>query len=171
MILSRQTIRRITGGGGSSIVKPLVEREVDKGSGMTYGLGPCGVDIRIAKTMRLWPGGFALASSIEEFSMPSDVIGMVKDKSTLARRGVAVQNTVIEPGWRGYLTLELTNHNQYRWWHLLVWWKRPSPIQLTYGQPIAQVVFSFLDVATDQPYNGKYQDQPRGPTKAIFEVK
>ena len=43
--------------------------------------------------------------------MPSDVLGQVCDKSTWARRGVAVQNTIIEPGWRGYLTVELTNHS------------------------------------------------------------
>jgi dCTP deaminase len=38
-------------------------------------------------------------------------MGIVHDKSTWARRGLVVQNTVIEPGWHGYqTTIELTNH-------------------------------------------------------------
>ena len=34
-------------------------------------------------------------------------MGIVHDKSTWARRGLVVQNTVIEPGWHGYLTIEV----------------------------------------------------------------
>ena len=42
--------------------------------------------------------------------MPRDMVGVVHDKSTWARRGLSVFNTVIEPGWRGKLTLELVYH-------------------------------------------------------------
>jgi dCTP deaminase len=56
------------------------------------------------------PGQFMLAATIERFQMPDDLMGIVHDKSTWARRGLVVQNTVIAPGWHGYLTLELTNH-------------------------------------------------------------
>jgi dCTP deaminase len=88
--------------------------------------------------------------------MPTDVIGFVHDKSTLARFGIAVQNTVIEPGWTGILTIELTNHSDEFLW-------------LTAGQPIAQIVFHELDAPTERPYSGKYQNQEAGPQAARFE--
>ncbi len=88
--------------------------------------------------------------------MPNSVMGIVHDKSSWARHGVAVQNTVIEPGWRGYLTLELTNHSQQT--------RTIKP-----GDPIAQIVFHWLDEPTKQPYEGKYQDQAAGPQEAIAE--
>ena len=53
------------------------------------------------------PGQFLLAATVERFQMPNDLMGIVHDKSTWARRGLVVQNTVIEPGWHGYLTIEV----------------------------------------------------------------
>ncbi|NIP61758.1 MAG: dCTP deaminase [Nitrosopumilaceae archaeon] len=88
-------------------------------------------------------GGFVLAESEEWFTMPSTITGMVKDKSTYARRGIAVQNTVIEAGWHGRLTLEISNHS-------------PIPVKLFVGQGIAQVLF-FRGTRCDSPYEGKYQ--------------
>lgn len=85
--------------------------------------------------------------------MPTDVIGVVHDKSSWARRGLAVQNTVIEPGWRGFLTLELTNHGTRK-------------LHIPKGCPIAQIVFHRLDEPAARPYDGRYQDQPPGPQPA-----
>ena len=85
--------------------------------------------------------------------MPADVIAFVHDKSTWARRGLAAQNTVIEPGWSGFLTLELTNHGH-------------ETLSLRAGMPIAQVVFHRLMEPTDAPYSGRYQDQAEGPQPA-----
>ena len=92
---------------------------------------------------------FQLTWAMEEFNMPDDVVAMVYDKSSLARNGIAVQNTVAEPGWRGYLTLEITNHG----------WKN---IRLKRGDAVAQVIFTQLDEKTTIPYDGKYQDQEEG---------
>ena len=93
-----------------SMIEPFCERS--KAHGMTYGVGFAGYDIRVREAIDLPPGGFSLASTVEAFDMDNDVIGVVHDKSTWARRGLAVQNTVLEPGWVGYLTLELTNHTR-----------------------------------------------------------
>lgn len=99
---------------------------------------------------------FALALIVEHIAMPNNLLGVVHDKSTWARLGLCVQNTVIEPGWRGYLTIELTNHSRV-------------PILIRAGMPIAQIIFHVLDCATEMPYQGKYQDQPAGPRAAILE--
>ena len=103
MILSAQTIRKL------KPITPFHERT--KEFGMSYGLSAAGYDIRIAEDTNVMFENFCLASSLEHFNMPDDVLAYVKDKSTWARQGLAVQNTVIEPGWKGYLTLELTNHS------------------------------------------------------------
>lgn len=149
MILSSQSIRR------RGILTPFLERS--KSHGMSYGLGPAGYDVRIRESMHLAPGQAKLASTLEHFDMPADVLGMVADKSTWARRFLTVQNTIIEPGWTGYLTLELTNHSDVS-------------IRLEEGMPIAQIIFHLLDEPTEQVYRGKYQGQGPRPIKAIYEA-
>lgn len=146
MILSAQSIAMRVG-----MIEPL-EKRTSYG-GMTYGLSPAGYDIRIKEEMILMDGEFRLASSIEKFNMPTDILARVADKSSWARRGLCVQNTVIEPGWRGYLTLELTNHSR-------------NSIYIRAGSPIAQIIFEQLDQHTIMPYDGKYQDQESGPIPA-----
>lgn len=146
MILSAQSIRAICP------VRPFHERTIAHGK--TFGLSCAGYDIRIAETVWLFPGIGRLASAIERFDMPDDVLAQVCDKSSWARKHVAVQNTVIEPGWRGYLTVELTL-------------ARITPLRIPAGAPIAQIIFFRLDQPTDQPYSGRYQDQAAGPQRAI----
>jgi dCTP deaminase len=149
MILPAQHIRARTG-----LITPFAERS--KAHGMTFGLSCAGYDVRIAQTVFLAPGDFKLASTVEHFDMPLDLIGHVADKSTWARRGLAVQNTILECGWRGYLTIELSNHSR-------------QTIYIEEGSPIAQIVFHLLLEPTEQPYGGKYQSQPARPVAAILE--
>lgn len=148
MILSGQSIRR------RGIITPFHERT--RQLGMTYGLGPAGYDVRIAEEIVIPRGGARLASTVEHFRMPADLLARVADKSTWARQFIAVQNTIIEPGWRGHLTLEISNHSD-------------SEILIASGSPIAQIIFEILDEPTERPYDGKYQDQPRGAVAAIHE--
>lgn len=149
------------------MIVPFRERTPGPG-GVSHGLSAAGYDVRIAEDVELWHGQFVLASTMERFAMPLDVMGIVHDKSTWARKGLAVQNTVIEPGWCGYLTLELTNHGSQEGGH-------PSyfpavPVCLSRGDGIAQIVFHQLDHPTHQPYaaGDKYQDQAAGPQPAIL---
>jgi len=162
MIVSGRTLREL------QPIKPFCERT--KFNGMTYGVGPAGYDVRIDQDLIIPPGGFVLASTMEEFDVPLDMIAIVHDKSTWARLGLAVQNTVIEPGWKGFLTLELTNHNPPRkWWGF---WRcdQEGVIAIQRGTPIAQIIFHKLDHPAEQPYSGKYQGQKRGPQPAILET-
>lgn len=154
MILSGDTIRRL------GILSPCEERQQHSHSGCSFGLSVCGYDVRLDQDIDLVPGRTVLASTLEEFRMPDDVVGIVHDKSTWARRGISVQNTVIEPGWRGYLTLEillspLLSSRQ----------EEGAGISLPAGTPIAQVIFHRVDQQTEG-YSGKYQNQERGPQEA-----
>lgn len=157
MILPAQHIRQRCEAafGQRPMISPFHERKVE--GGMSYGLSIAGYDIRIAQNIELWPGEFALASSIEEFDMPTDLMGHVADKSTWARMGLAVQNTIIEPGWRGFLTLELTNH-------------REDLLKIAKGMPIAQIIFHMLADPAEKPYRGKYDQQENRPIEARMEA-
>lgn len=165
-ILSAQTIRRRCGAPDPfrelehgytvptvlrPLIRPFFERSVFEG--MSFGLSCHGYDVRVDQDIHLTGGGFTLASTIEEFDMPIDLCAMVKDKSSWARQGICVQNTIIEAGWRGHLTLEVTMHAL-------------GHVHIPRGAPIAQIVFQLLDEPTDQPYGGRYQDQEAGPQEA-----
>lgn len=149
MILSAQTLRRV------QPVAPFVERSVQ--SGMSYGLSGAGYDIRIKDDTVLHPRDFGLRETVEIFYMPDDVLGFVKDKSTWARQGLSVFNTIIEPGWKGVLTIELKNMGN-------------TVLFMRAGDPIAQVIFCRLDDTTEQPYSGKYQNA-QGLQSARYEEK
>lgn len=160
-VLSSQTIRRL------QPLSPLLPRTQHKESGCSFGLSACGYDIRLDQDVTLRPGEFSLGSAMELFDMPKNVVGIVHDKSTWIRRGLCVFNTVVEPGWRGYLTLELKNVNQETYTEFKVDHRHKEPtLRLVKGTPIAQVIFSFLDEESESPYEGKYQDQERGPVAA-----
>ncbi len=155
------------------VAAPIADMESTKVSafGVSYGLGEAGYDIRIKQTIEFFPniekitradgelmkkesfnGRFVLASAMELFQMPTDLVGVVHDKSTWARRGLSVFNTVIEPGFIGGLTLELIYHGSG---HLLI----PA------GAGIAQVLFH--EIENHATYFGKYQNQSMEPTGPI----
>lgn len=154
----------------SPMITPFEERGVFMGK--SYGLSSCGYDIRVDKVLntaihpdhwmdgqgcRMQNGDFLLASSIERIKMPKSLVAVVHDKSSWAREGLCVQNTVLEPGWEGYITLELSFH-------------RPAHhVVIHRGDPIAQLMFYELDEETEQPYKGKYQNQEDRPVEAILE--
>ena len=147
-------------------IKDMESAKINR-HGVSHGLGEAGYDIRIKQRIEFSyheerriimvddvaqdDGRFVLASAIEEFHMPDNLVGIVHDKSTWARCGLSVFNTVIEPGWKGFLTLELVYHGQ-------------DELIIPAGAGIAQVVFH---ETTDRvAYNGKYQNQENKPVAA-----
>jgi dCTP deaminase len=138
---------------GAKPLEPMAKSKIRYG-GVSYGMAEAGYDLRIKQAITLHPfRRFVLASSIERFDMPDNLLAIVHDKSTWARRGLSVFNTVIEPGWEGHLTLELVYH---RW----------RPLFIPAGAGIAQVIFHELHERAQ--YFGKYQNQRDEPVKAIL---
>jgi len=153
----------------NALIKPFIERTVI--NGCSGGLSSHGYDITIAEDAVLKPGDFLLASSIEYFQMPNNLVGTVHDKSTMVRQGLHVHNTVIEAGWYGFLTLELKN--QHPWWKRLfqfVGMYKKCTLHIKRGSPIAQVMFALTVTPCEQPYSGKYQNQAAGPQQARKEI-
>ena len=167
MILSDKTIRL------NNIVDPCEERTVFRGK--SYGLSSCGYDVRVDLSnvivydqyryvmtpdgdgIALDPGQSILVGIVEYFNMPSGVVGFVKDKSTWSRQGLFMAQSVLEPGWRGYLSLRIANLGD-------------EPLTIVDREPIAQVVFHWIDSVPEHTYgDGKYQGQERGPQGPRFE--
>lgn len=133
-------------------LEPML-RKKEKAHGVSHGPSEAGYDVRIAQTVTLsGRSRFALASTFERFQMPDNLVGIVHDKSTWARQGLSVFNTVVEPGWEGWLTLELVYHGS-------------GTLEIPEGAGIAQVIFH--EVSRPVKYAGKYQDQPNEPVSAI----
>jgi dCTP deaminase len=107
----------------------------------------------------LHPGEFVLGSTLERVALPNDLVARLEGKSSLGRLGLLIHSTAgyVDPGWDGYLTLELSNVANL-------------PITLYPGMKIGQISFFKLTTEAETPYGAagnKYQGQ-RGPTPSRF---
>lgn len=86
---------------------------------------------------------------MEYLRIPSHLKGRCVGKSTLARAGILINTTPLEPGWEGYLTIEIGNVS-------------PCPAKLYVGEGIAQLEFEVLSSLPEMDYASKggiYQGQ------------
>jgi dCTP deaminase len=109
----------------------------------------------------LHPGEFVLGQTLEWVELPDDLVARLEGKSSLGRLGLLIHSTAgyVDPGWRGNLTLELSNVANL-------------PIALYYGMKIGQISFFRMTSQVERPYGSKelgskYQDQST-PTASAF---
>ncbi len=117
------------------------------------------VEVKPDEPFILHPGEFVLGSTLERVALPDDLVARLEGKSSLGRLGLLIHSTAgyVDPGWDGYLTLELSNVANL-------------PITLYPGMKIGQISFFRLTTAAERPYGttrNKYQGQ-RGPTPSRF---
>lgn len=159
------------------MIEPFVEEQV-RGGVISYGLSSYGYDMRVADEWKVFtnvfntivdpkhfdprsfvdikadycdipPNSFALARSVEFLRIPRDVLCIVLGKSTIARCGIIVNVTPLEPEWEGYVTIEISNTT-------------PLPARVYANEGIAQVLFLQSDEECAVSYAdkaGKYQHQ------------
>jgi dCTP deaminase len=153
-------------------------RELSGEKVVSYGLSSYGYDIRLHNDFKLFtnvfnaivdpkkfdatamidqtmnvctiaPNSFVLCRSVEYFKIPRNVITICIGKSTYARCGLLVNITPLEPGWEGFITLELSNTT-------------PLPVRVYANEGIAQILFFEGDEPCNISYDdraGKYQRQ------------
>ena len=95
------------------------------------------------------PNAFALASTVEYFRIPRDVLTLCVGKSTYARCGIIVNVTPLEPEWHGHVTLEFSNTTNL-------------PAKIYAGEGVAQMLFFQASEPCETSYkdrSGKYQGQ------------
>jgi dCTP deaminase len=112
-----------------------------------------------AEPFVLHPGEFVLGTTLECVTLPDDILGRLEGKSTLGRIGLLIHSTAgyVDPGWHGYLTLELSNVANL-------------PILLSPGMKIGQISFERMSTPVERPYGssalGSHYQGQRGPTPA-----
>ena len=99
------------------------------------------VGVAEGQSFVIHPGEFVLGNTVEQVTMPDDLVARIEGKSSLGRLGLIVHATAgfVDPGFSGTLTLEITNLTRV-------------PIVLWPGKPIAQLSFMTLDRPAERPY-------------------
>lgn len=159
------------------MIEPFEEKQVRQGV-ISYGVSSYGYDMRVARHFRIFtnvnsaivdpkqfddrsfveyegdiciipPNSFALATSVEYFRIPRNVMTICVGKSTYARCGIITNVTPFEPEWEGHVTLEISNTT-------------PLPARIYAEEGISQVLFFESDEPCETSYadkKGKYQKQ------------
>ena len=159
------------------MINPFEENQV-RGNKISYGLSSYGYDARVSNEFKVFtnvnseivdpknfkqsnfiskkgseciipPNSFVLASTVEYFKIPNDIMVICLGKSTYARCGIIVNVTPLEPGWEGYVTLEFSNTT-------------PLPAKIYANEGVAQFIFLKGNEKPEVTYadrNGKYMKQ------------
>jgi len=124
------------------------------------------VEMKHGQPFFLRPLEFALGVTLEHIVVPDDLVARLDGKSSLGRVGLLIHATagLVDPGWKGRLTLELMN-------------LAPFPITLFAGMKIGQISFVQMTTPVDTPYGGtalssKYQgDTDPTPSRYHLELE
>jgi dCTP deaminase len=139
---------------------------------LEVALGSCSIDLRLGQYLRrpygdtifnlmeyapgwrrfsLAPGEFILGATAEVVTLPDNVAGRLEGRSSLARLGLTIHSTagLIDPGWEGAITLELSNVG-------------PEPVRLELGMRICALAFEFVDKPVAVPYRNKPNNKYAG---------
>ena len=173
-VLSDKWIKKMALDG---MISPFEEKQISEGK-ISYGLSSFGYDARVSNEFKIFtnvnseivdpknfkssnfvtknvseciipPNSFVLASTIEYFKIPKDVLVICLGKSTYARCGIIVNVTPLEPGWEGHVTLEFSNTT-------------PLPAKIYANEGVAQFVFLKGNERPEISYSdrkGKYMGQ------------
>lgn len=141
--------------------------------GLSYGLEPAGYTLRLGNTFKtlnmrsqtidpcigqehlyqtslredyfvLSPQSRVLCQVMEKLNLPNFISADLWPKSSYLRAGIVPHFALVEPGWRGHLTIEVFNTN-------------PFAAKLYVGQGIVQIRFHMI-ASAEETYDGHYQD-------------
>jgi dCTP deaminase len=137
MILSAaEMVRRIKQGNGP---KKLVIRPYSPESQQ-----PASYDLRAAEEMYLPRGICTLLPTLEWVELPMDLAGTLRCRSSFGRRGILLGAGFVDPGFRGQLTLCLTNMGR-------------EDVAIGKIERVAQMILHEVR-NSEELYSGRYQD-------------
>ena len=161
----------------NDMISPFEDKQI-RGDKISFGVSSYGYDARVSDEFKIFtdvdsaivdpknfnknsfvsrkveeciipPNSFVLASTVEYFKIPKDVLVICLGKSTNARCGIIVNVTPLEPGWEGHVTLEFSNTT-------------PLPAKIYANEGVAQFVFLKGNEKPEVTYadrDGKYMGQ------------
>ncbi len=174
-VLSDKWIRKMA--SEHEMISPFEDKQIRENK-ISYGLSSFGYDARVSNEFKIFtnlnseivdpknfkasnfitknvseciipPNSFVLASTVERFRIPKNVLVVCLGKSTYARCGIIVNVTPLEPGWEGHVTLEFSNTT-------------PLPAKIYANEGVAQFIFLKGNETPETTYsdrNGKYMGQ------------
>tara|TARA_A100001037_G_C15003759_1_gene568362 strand:+ start:367 stop:921 length:555 start_codon:yes stop_codon:yes gene_type:complete len=174
-VLSDKWIKRMA--KEQKMITPFVPNQKRKGK-ISFGLSSYGYDARVSNEFKIFtnvnsgvvdpkvfkkdsfvtkigkeciipPNSFALASTMEYFKIPDNILVICLGKSTYARCGIIVNVTPLEPGWEGHVTLEFSNTT-------------PLPAKIYANEGVAKFIFIKGNEKPETTYakrKGKYMKQ------------
>ena len=104
-----------------------------------------GYDLRLAVAIEIPSGRHQLVATLERVELPDDLAGTLHLRSSLARAGVVASLALVDPAFRGQLTISLYNAGS-------------ETLRMRKGDKFVQMVFHPLGMKTRHPYRGRYQD-------------
>lgn len=108
-------------------------------------LNPAGYDLRSSSEVVIKTRQYELVATLETVELGLKVTASLHIRSSLAREGVIGSFAVVDPGFRGQLTLNLQNVGE-------------KEITIREGEPIVQIVFHKLGSPAKKGYGGLYQN-------------
>jgi dCTP deaminase len=120
-------------GSGNLVIKPYTS-ECQQ---------PASYDLRAASDMSLVHGKCTLVPTLEWVELPTDLAGTLRCRSSFGRQGVLLGAGFVDPGFRGQLTLCLTNMG--------------TDIVVRKNDRIVQLILHEVR-GEDEGYSGRYQD-------------
>jgi len=108
-------------------------------------LNPAGYDLRSSSEVFIKPKQYELTATLETIELGLKVMASLHIRSSLAREGIIGSFAVVDPGFRGQLTLNLHNVGE-------------KEITIRKGEPMVQIVFHKLGSPARKGYGGLYQN-------------
>ena len=108
-------------------------------------LNGAGYDLRVETEVTIAPGKNRLVATLEKVELGDDMAATLHIRSSLARAGVMASLALIDPGFRGQLTISLYNAGS-------------EPYRMRKGERFVQMAIHPLDMKSLRPYGGRYQD-------------
>ncbi|MCL5419483.1 MAG: dCTP deaminase [Candidatus Marsarchaeota archaeon] len=116
------------------------------------------IEVADGKSFVLHPDEFVLGITKEYVEIPNDIMAHIDGRSSLGRLGIGVHSTAghADPGWKGRLTLEISNIGKL-------------PISIIPGMRFCCLIFETLSSPVEKGYRGKYFRTTSPSTSKISE--
>ena len=104
-----------------------------------------GYDLRMDLDTTIQPGQRKLVATLERVELSADLVGTLHIRSSMARAGIIGSLALVDPGFRGQLTILLFNSSS-------------EEFALKRGDRFLQLTFHLLSTKARRVYRGRYQD-------------
>jgi deoxycytidine triphosphate deaminase len=108
------------------------------------------------KSIKIKPGDFFLAKTIEKINLPLDLSAVIMPRTTTFRSGLFLRSGPVQPGYEGELTFGLKNEG-------------PITVEIEMGARFAHILFHEIKGAGEK-YRGQWQGGRVSATKREKQV-